>query len=94
MDDDIAQVEQRPLARVQAFAAQRAHALFLDLLQHAFGQGLHMATGSTAGDHHEIGDAGLAAHVDGGDVLTFQVFQGRDGDLDEFFVLHRVQLPQ
>ncbi|MNT72027.1 hypothetical protein D3C72_2105870 [compost metagenome] len=92
--DHITQVQQGPLAAIQAFAAQRTYALFLDLLQHALGQGFHMTTGSTAGDHHEIGDAGLAAHVDGGDVLAFHVFQGRDGDLDDFFVLHRVQLPQ
>src|SRR5690606_22718196 len=88
MHHHVAQVEQRPLATFQPLATERAYALLLDLLQHVVCQGLHVAAGGTAGNHHEIGDAGLAAYIDGGDVGAFQVFQSTYDQLDQRFILH------
>src|SRR5690606_15644279 len=51
MHHHIAQIEQRPLAARQAFAAQRAHALLLDLCQHVLGQPPHTPQGTTPDDH-------------------------------------------
>src|SRR3990167_269801 len=88
VNHDVAEVEQCPLAGIHAFSANWAYALLLDLLQHVVDQRLNVTARGAAGDQHEIGDAGLAAHVDGGDVLRLDFFQSADGQFDQLFALH------
>ena len=94
VNDHIAEVQQGPFAAVQPFAAERAHALLLDLLQDVLGQRLDLAAGGTAGNHHVIGNAGLAPYIDDHDVLAFQIFQRGNRQLDQCFILHKGKQPQ
>ena len=74
--DHVAKVDQHPFGLALAFHAQRHHVEFLGELDHFVGNRLDVARGGAGGDHHEIGDAALAAHVDLDGILGLQFGDG------------------
>jgi hypothetical protein len=76
MDDDVAGIDQHPIALAQALGAATAIAILFERLQHALGQRHHLALRAPAGDDEMIGDAGFALEVDDGEVFCLAIFEG------------------
>ena len=75
MDDDIAGIDQHPVCRGQAFDADVPEAALLDSLGQFLRHGGDLASRTTAGDYHVIGDRGLAFERDRDDFLRLVVIQ-------------------
>ena len=73
MDDDVARVDQDPVAGGLAFAARAGEAGFLQAPQDLVGHGADMALGAPGRDHHGVGDVGLAREIDRDDLLGLVV---------------------
>lgn len=83
MDNDVAQIGQRPVRPGQALDPASAHALLLDAFRQMPGDGAHVTVGPAADNDHEIGDQGLALEVYGDKVFRLVVFQGVDNEVQE-----------
>ena len=70
MDDDIAAIDQDPVAGLQSFGAGRRIAV-LERRDDALRQRSDMDVGAAGGDNHDIREGGFAVQVDGDDVLAF-----------------------
>jgi hypothetical protein len=75
-------IHQHPFGFALPFDAQRANCRrWLAFFDHLVGQRFDLAGGGTAGDHHQIGETGDAAHIQDFDVLGFDFFQGVHNDV-------------
>src|SRR3546814_3922953 len=77
VDDDVARVEQHPVAALHAFRRDAEDALVLQLLAQMVGHGADLPGRAAGGDHHEVCDAGFVGEFDDDDVVRLVVFQGR-----------------
>ena len=75
MDDDIASIDQDPIADRHAFDARRGQPHFLERLRNALGNRADMAIRPAGSDQHPIGQRGLASKIEGGDVFGLGIIQ-------------------
>src|SRR5690606_270925 len=75
VDDDVAGVDQHPIAMRQAFNADIATACRLEVVEQPIGDGADMALRSARGNDHEIAENGFADEIDRNDVLSFCLFE-------------------
>jgi len=86
VDDHIARIDQHPVSLGQAFDAEIAVAVFLQLLHQLVGNGADMAAGSAGCHDHAIGNGRFAGEIDGDDVLGLGIFQvGANGVEERVF---------
>jgi len=78
--DDIAQIDQNPVADTLAFDAERFELLLFDRFDDMTGKKFDMRLGGSAGDHHEVRHAGFALNIDGFDIVSFTVIQRSQDD--------------
>jgi len=78
MDDNIARVDQHPVAKRHSFDPCIADALLLQLLEEPDGNGTDMALRATRGDNHVIAKRRLARQVDADDIVGLGVLKGID----------------
>ena len=69
MDDDVAGIDQHPVAMGKAFDASASEAFVLELPDEVIGNGADMPLRAPRGYDHLVADRGLALDVDGDDVL-------------------------
>src|SRR5205814_2851415 len=80
--DDVAEVDQHPLAVPAALDAVDARADLLHRFLHARGERVHLPVGVAARDHHALEVGGLARDVVDHDVAALDVLEcGDDGAL-------------
>ena len=77
MDDDVARVDQNPVATLRAFGRDAQDALILQLLAQMVGHGADLPGRAAGGNHHEVCDAGFVGEFDDDDVVRLVVLQGR-----------------
>jgi hypothetical protein len=75
MHDDIADIDQHPVAGRQAFDLGLAVAGFLERADDVIGQGADMAVRAARRDDEGVGDRGLALQVDADDILRLVVIE-------------------
>jgi len=75
MHDDVARIDQHPVAHGLALGAHLLSGFPRDALDQMLGDGGHLAGGPARGDDEEIGDRGFAGQVDGDDVFRLVVVQ-------------------
>ena len=81
MDDDVARIDQNPVAVRQALDLGAAQTLFLQRAQKVVGERAHVAVRAARGHDHAVGHGRLAPQVDQDDVLGLVVVQlGQQGD--------------
>ena len=86
MDDDIARINQHPVALGNAFNPDVFPALLLQLVDELVGDGVDMAVGA-AGDHdHVIGDRTLAFEANSDDLFGLGIFKLADDGLEQRLV--------
>ena len=90
MDDDVAQIDQYPVAAVFAFDAKRRMACGFAVVVDFAGERVQVAVGGAAGDDHVVGDVGFAGKFDGLDVHRFEVFKAGEDEGFEFVGVHGV----
>src|SRR6185436_1768319 len=73
--DDVAEVDQHPLARLLAFDAVYARAELADALLHAVRQRSDLPIGVAARDHHALEHRGHACGVEDQDVAALDVLE-------------------
>src|SRR6185369_6128975 len=73
--DDVAEVDQHPLAVAPAFDAEDLGAELLELRLHMGGERVHLAIGVAAGDHNAFEMRGLLCHVEDEDVASLDVLE-------------------
>src|ERR687888_2789287 len=78
--DDVAQIDQHPLAVRFALDAVDARAVFAHFLLHVVGERLHLPSGVAARDDDTFEHRGHARGVVDQDVAAFDVFQRGDHD--------------
>lgn len=71
MHHDIACVEDDPVALVCSFEPYMVESFSFQAFLKFFGKACNLCGGTAGGDDHEIGNAGLAAQVDGLDIFRF-----------------------
>jgi len=71
MDNDVAGIDQHPVAVLLAFDADAFQAGLVEALNSAVRDRCDMAVRASAGHNHGIGDRGLAGEIDGDGVLAF-----------------------
>ena len=81
MDDDVAAVDQNPVAIGQALNVRAAMAFFLELAKQLIGDRPDMPLGAALGDQHEVANGGLALEVDRYDVLSLCIVQNFEHDV-------------
>jgi len=69
MNDNIAHIDQYPIALGHAFDPARAKARILDPFDQMLGNSPHLARGSAGRDHHIVGNRGFTAKVDGDNIF-------------------------
>src|SRR3546814_6479262 len=72
VDDDVARVEQHPVAALHAFRRDAEDALVLQLLAQMVGHGADLPGRAAGGDHHEVCDAGFVGEFDDDDVVRLR----------------------
>ena len=80
VDDDVARIDQHPVAMRHAFDVKVLHAGIAELLEHVVRDRADMTVGAAGGHHHGVGDRGFAGEVDGDDVLGLHVVEAREDD--------------
>ena len=81
MDDDVARIDQDPVAVRQAFDVNALHAGFAEFLHHILRDRADMPVGPAGRDDHVVCDGGFAAKVDGECVLRLHVVEAGEDDL-------------
>jgi hypothetical protein len=69
MDDDIARVDQDPVAMRHSLYPWCGDADLFQGSDHTLGDRSHMRVGAARGDDHHVGDRGFAVQVDGNNVF-------------------------
>lgn len=77
MDDDIAGIDQHPIAALQAFDFRCNTTKILKDLEQMIGDGSDMRIGTAGGDDHGIGDRGFSMQIDGDNILGFGILEAR-----------------
>ena len=77
MDDDVAAVDQNPVAAFQPFRRNALDAFGFQLVAQMTGHGADMPRRAACGDDHEICDAGFVGEFDDDEVVRLVVFQRR-----------------
>ena len=75
MNNDVACIDQNPVAGGQSFNAGGAKAMLFDAATEMVGDGADLALGAAVGDDHEIGDRAFSEEVDDDNVFSLVVFQ-------------------
>ncbi len=75
MNNDVAGIDQHPVARGQAFNAGGAKPILFDAATKMVGDGADLALGAAAGYDHMIGDRAFSEEVDDDNVFSLVVFQ-------------------
>ncbi len=79
MDDDIARVDQHPVAMRQSLDPPYGDADLFQGPDHAVGDRTNMCAGAAGSDDHHVGDRGFAMQVDRDDVFGLRIFEtGQD----------------
>src|SRR5690606_11930347 len=86
--DDVAKVEQDPLAGILAFVRDDGYLAALGAFGHAFSQGTRLAVGCATGNDHSIEKAGDMGGVEHLDVLSLDVFESVDDQPLQFLYIH------
>src|SRR5215470_7955332 len=73
MNDDVAGVDQHPVAMRHAFDPRVRHAGLGEVFQHAIGDRANMAVRPARGHNHAVGDRRFAGEIDGDGVLGLHV---------------------
>lgn len=83
MDDNIARVDQHPVAKRHPFDPCIADALFLQLLEEPAGNGTDMALGAPRGDNHIVAKRRLSRQINANDVVSLGILKGIDDKVSE-----------
>ncbi len=83
MDDNIARVDQYPVAKRHPFDPCIAEALLLQLLEEPVRNGTDMALRAPRGDYHVVAKRRLARQIDADDVVSLGVLKGIDDKVSE-----------
>lgn len=83
MDDNIARVDQHPVAKGHSFDPGIANACFFQLFHESIGDRAHMALRAARGDDHGIAKRRLAGQVDADDVVSLGVLKRVDDEMSE-----------
>ena len=75
MDDDVAGINQYPVAMPHALDPGARHAQPGKVLEHAISDRAYMALRPAGGHNHAVGDCGLDGEIDGDGVLGLHVIQ-------------------
>ena len=75
VDNDIARINENPIALRNSLDAKMAEARRLQLLDELIGDGGHMPVRPAIGYHHLIGKGSLAVQIDGGDLLRLGIVE-------------------
>ena len=75
MDDDVAAVDQHPVAGGGALDPDLRDAGGLELHLQMLGHGAQLPRGAAGGDDHEVGDAGFTGEVDGDHIFGLVVVE-------------------
>lgn len=89
MDDDVAAIDQHPVASRQAFDLGLAMAGVLERAHDVVGQGADVTVRTARRNDQRVGDRGLALEVDADDILSLVVVQTVDDQVfqGEFFTV-------
>ena len=89
MDDDIACVDQHPVAGLETFNTRAAETLILHVGDEVFADRRHMPARTSGHDYHVIRQRRFSGNVQGNDIFCFGVldtrkdgFQGTTGGID------------
>jgi len=96
VDDNIAVVQQHPLAVLVTLFSQRAPIGGLELVDHLFGKRQHMAPRGSGGNDEDIGNDQQPGNIEQGDLQALLVLDGRGrtfGGCDGLFVDGDWRLP-
>jgi len=85
MDDDIASVDQHPIALAQSFHPRAIKSPGLDVLDQMTAHGSNLPGRGARGDNHVIGDGRFAGQRDANHIFSFVVIQRRFDDLQQVF---------
>src|SRR5262249_24174931 len=77
MDQDVAGVDQHPVALLEALDAAAVQSFGLESFNHMLGQRAHLALRASGGDDHRVGDGALGLEVDRNDLLGLVRVQRR-----------------
>ena len=88
MHDNIACVDQHPIARILAFGLGNHPEFLLDPVRQLFSHCRHLTARTTGCDDHIITDLGLAAQIDLHDVLALIVIKRFQNSRQEAFAGH------
>ena len=91
MHNDIAQINEHPLAGSLALDAERLGGGFRGFFGHMARQRPDMPFGSAAGYDHEIGHAGFASHINYGDIVAFAVIEGVNHEFEKRINSHEIK---
>ena len=83
MHDDVAGVEQHPVASLQALDAHATEAQVFQLASDLLGDRSDVPVGPAGGDHHEVTDGRLTCQIDRHDVLGLGVVEPTDDLLEQ-----------
>ena len=75
MDDNIAGVDQHPVAGLQTFDAGIAEPIFLDIGDEVVGNGADMAARSPGDNDHVVSQRRFSGNVDGYNVFALGIFE-------------------
>src|SRR4029077_2242900 len=85
MDDDVAGINQHPIALGLALDADPAIAFLFELPDEWVGDGSNMPLRSPRGEHHMVADRGFASQIDAGDVLCLSGIERVEHDGEQAF---------
>jgi len=83
MNDDIARIDQHPVAKRHPFNLCVADALFLQLLEEPVCDGTDMALRTPRGDNHIVAKRRLARQTDADDIVSLGVLKRIDDKVNE-----------
>jgi hypothetical protein len=83
MDDDIARVNQHPIAKGHPFYPCVAHVALLELAKEAVRDGPNVALGPARSDNHRVANGRFPCQVDADDVVSLGVLEGVDDEMGE-----------
>ena len=76
MDDDIAGIDQHPIAGLLALDYGHSLEHLFNVGAQSFGEGIYLPLRATAGNHHEIRNCRFAEQVDCRDIVRFSFRKG------------------
>jgi hypothetical protein len=85
MDDDVAGIDQHPIALGLALDAGAAITFLFELLDELVGDGPDMPLRTPRGEDHMVADRGFASQVDAGDILCLGGVECVEHDSEQAF---------